>query len=233
MVTLTVGQGSGRPGEVVGIPVVLDTQSIPIRALQVDLAYSTVHVASVAVFRGPAIPIDWTFSSNTPQIGDTRFLSFGFGPGTPVTGTVAEVDFLILPTFPAGHFFIEVSREDVRDTDNLKLAVISEDGGIDIVATLLELRTLNRDEELQQKIESAIIIAADSIKDEDSMTTNHANRLIWAKQAFDNPAGKVKGMLSAVLAANNTATVANIQGATDSQIQTNVDAAVDIFADGT
>lgn len=39
-------------------------------------------------------------------------------------------------------------------------------------------------------------------------------------------------MFLAVLAANNAATVANITGATDVAIQTNVDDHIDLFADG-
>ncbi len=63
--------------------------------------------------------------------------------------------------------------------------------------------------------------------------TNHDNRLLWAQRAYRDPVGVGAEMLPAVLAANKDATVANITGATDAAIQTNVGDAVDLFADGT
>ena len=64
-------------------------------------------------------------------------------------------------------------------------------------------------------------------------TTNHANRLKWAKKVFGDPVGQGNLMLRAVLAANNAATLSQITGASDSTIQTAVTAAVDVLADGT
>ena len=101
------------------------------------------------------------------------------------------------------------------------------------MATLLELRGLLRDNVLHQKVEAAVLIAANAIRVEAAATANHANRLVWAKQAFASPVSKVEGMLSAVLSANASATVAQIQGASDAAIQSNVNVAVDLFADGT
>ena len=101
------------------------------------------------------------------------------------------------------------------------------------MATLLELRSLLRDNVLHQRVEAAVLVAANAIRIELATVPNHANRLVWAKQGFANPVGKVEGMLSAVLAANSTATVAEIQGATDAIVQSNVNAAVNLFADGT
>lgn len=100
------------------------------------------------------------------------------------------------------------------------------------MATYAELRGLMADNLLRNKVEGACIVAADAIRIEGDETTNHANRLIWAKRAFTNPGATAKQLLMAVLAANKALTVAAILGATDEQIQTNVDAAVDVFADG-
>ena len=100
------------------------------------------------------------------------------------------------------------------------------------MATYDELRTLFGDDPLRNKIEVAVIVAAEAIRGEDANTPNHDNRLVWAKQAFDNPQGAATKMLMALLAANKDATVAQIQSATDEAIQTKVDAAVDVFADG-
>lgn len=100
------------------------------------------------------------------------------------------------------------------------------------MATYLELEDLFGNGTLKAKIRAAVIIAAESIRTEDPATANHANRLIWAKQAFSNTESAVSEMLKATLAANKDASVAQITGASDATVQAAVDAAVDIFADG-
>lgn len=101
------------------------------------------------------------------------------------------------------------------------------------MATYVELRQLFGNDALRNKIEVAVIIAAEAIRTEDAGTANHANRLIWAKQAFENPTSVAVKMMMALLAANAAATVAAITGATDAVIQGLVNAAVNVFADGT
>ena len=84
----------------------------------------------------------------------------------------------------------------------------------------------------RNRVAVAVCVAADTIRTEDAATDNHANRIIWAKQAFQNP-GSVAGIvIRAVIIANKTAATEAILGASDSAIQTNVDAVVDIFAQG-
>ena len=100
------------------------------------------------------------------------------------------------------------------------------------MATYLEIRQLFNDSDLYNKIQVASTIAAEAIRVEDAATDNHANRLLWAKSAFESPNAVAKKMIMAVLAGNADLTVAQIQGATDAAIQTKVDAAVDIFAVG-
>lgn len=101
------------------------------------------------------------------------------------------------------------------------------------MATYTELRNLFGNDSLRNKIEVAVIVAAEAIRTEDGGTANHANRLIWAKRAFENPISVSTQMLMALLAANAGATVAQITGASDATIQTLVNAAVNVFADGT
>ena len=101
------------------------------------------------------------------------------------------------------------------------------------MATYLDLRGLFGHGDLRNKIEVACIIAAEAIRVEDPATANHANRLVWAKRAFTSPGAIRDEMLMALLAANSAAEVAAITGATDVVIQTKVNAAVDVFADGT
>jgi hypothetical protein len=98
------------------------------------------------------------------------------------------------------------------------------------VASYADLFTEYKSTLLLERVAVAVIIAADTILNEDPATTNHANRLVWAKDAFINPENYSRKFLAAILAANKNATVAQIQGSTDAQIQNNVDAAVDVFA---
>ena len=100
------------------------------------------------------------------------------------------------------------------------------------MATYIEIRGLFGNSELRLLAEVACIVSAETIRLEDPSTDNHANRLLWAKAAFRNPRQIRDQMLMALLASNKDATVANILAVTDEAMQTLVDAAVDVFADG-
>lgn len=98
------------------------------------------------------------------------------------------------------------------------------------MATYPELFGLQSSGDLRNRVAVAIIVAADAIRSESGATTNHANRLVWAEQAFSDPVAKSEQVLWAVLAANKDATVSNIENATDAALQANVDAVVDVLA---
>ena len=100
------------------------------------------------------------------------------------------------------------------------------------MATYFELLDAAQNTNLRQRIRVAIVVAAETIRTENSGTTNHANRLIWAKQAFENPESILEKMIWAVLAQNKAVAYATIIAADDSTVQTAVNAAVDIFAIG-
>lgn len=100
------------------------------------------------------------------------------------------------------------------------------------MATYQELFDLRRNQELLDKVTVALIVAAETVFAEGGGTVNHANRLIWAREASINPRGMASVFMSAVLAANKAATVPNISGAPDATIQTNVDGVINNFADG-
>ncbi len=100
------------------------------------------------------------------------------------------------------------------------------------MATYLELHNTQSNNELTRRVRTACVIAADTIRAEDGGTTNHANRMLWAANAFRSPEDEAGRMLWAVLAANKDTTVENITGATDAVLQAAVDAAVDLFATG-
>ena len=98
------------------------------------------------------------------------------------------------------------------------------------MASYTELLNASGNSELLTKIRVACIIAAEKVRTEDIATVNHAARLVWAKQVFENPEHESSRMLWAVLAQNRTFTLAQIIGATDATVQTAVDTAIDVFA---
>ncbi len=100
------------------------------------------------------------------------------------------------------------------------------------MASYSELYDLRNDSALKNRITTACIIAAETVMNELATVPNNVNRLIWAKAVFANPKGEANRMHMAILAANQSASVAQIQSATDAAIQTNVDDHVDLFADG-
>ena len=100
------------------------------------------------------------------------------------------------------------------------------------MAAYEDLRGLFGHGELRPTVEVACIVAAEAIRNESPSTDNHANRMIWAKAAFRNPSSIRDQMLMALIAANKDASVETIVGVSDAALQTLVDAAVDVFADG-
>jgi hypothetical protein len=98
------------------------------------------------------------------------------------------------------------------------------------VATYLEILTASEDPSLKKRIRVACFVAAELIRTEADVTPNHVARLAWAKEVFRNPEGEASRMIWAVLAQNKDLTVAAITGATDAQVQTAVNAAVNVFA---
>lgn len=109
------------------------------------------------------------------------------------------------------------------------------------MATYTELYSLLGDgeaQELKNKIRIAIIIAAETIRAGNDGTdppwdqTNHANRLKWAKWAFGNTEQAFKEIFWTVIAANDASALTAIKTANDSTVQDNVNAVVDLFADG-
>lgn len=98
------------------------------------------------------------------------------------------------------------------------------------MATYIELATLYSRSILNEQITVAIAIAAQNIIDEPDTTPNHSERFKWAAKATGNPGAEADRFLIGVLAANHTATVSQIENATDTQVQNNVDALVNVFA---
>ncbi len=100
------------------------------------------------------------------------------------------------------------------------------------MATYTELADLIRDQPLRDKITASCLVAADTIRQEDGATTNHANRVIWAKKVLADPRAETAMIIPLVIAANRAATAEAISGASDAAIQSAVDAVIDFVADG-
>lgn len=90
------------------------------------------------------------------------------------------------------------------------------------MATYTELRGLFNDDSLRNRVEVAVIIAANGLAD-------NINNNAWVAQAYSNPRREADRALMAVLAENNALDVATIQASTDVALQTAVDSAVAIL----
>jgi hypothetical protein len=100
------------------------------------------------------------------------------------------------------------------------------------MATYAELLQASANDVLNAKIRVGVFIGAEAVRTEAPATTNHANRMKWAKAVFSDPDEAAKKMIWAVLAQNQAQTLAVILNATDAQVQTAINAAIDVFADG-
>lgn len=98
------------------------------------------------------------------------------------------------------------------------------------MATLAEQRSAAEDGTLRIKVQQAVIVSAQKVIDEAAATTNHANRLLWAKRVIPPPDLDVSKMLMYIIAKNNSLTLAQILAVTDAQVQAAVDGAVDALS---
>lgn len=101
------------------------------------------------------------------------------------------------------------------------------------MATYVEIRDIaTTGSVLIQKMQVAAAIAANKIRLEADSTPNHANRLKWAKYAFQNSEQAARDLLWPVLAANASFTSVAILAASDALVQSAVDSAIDTLAQG-
>lgn len=101
------------------------------------------------------------------------------------------------------------------------------------MATYEELYSLMTGQSgLRNRVAVAILVAAEAIRSETVETQNHANRLVWAAEAFGNPKGFASKHFMAVLAANKDVSVESIVAVSDAVLQSAVDGVVDLFATG-
>jgi hypothetical protein len=106
------------------------------------------------------------------------------------------------------------------------------------MATYLELRDVFENTELLKKVMVAVAIAAETVSSGadttdppwDQTAGAHDNRIRWAANAITDTKGEAARIMKMVIAANKDLTVSQINGASDTAIQANVDAAVDTVA---
>lgn len=98
------------------------------------------------------------------------------------------------------------------------------------MATYTELDLVAEDSTFRDRVKVACIVAAEAIRTELPATPNHDARVTWARGVLFAPDKEASRMVWAVLAQNRAATLAQITGATDTQLQNAVDAAVNLFA---
>lgn len=100
------------------------------------------------------------------------------------------------------------------------------------MATYTELYDIAINNTLLDKVTVAVADEAEVVRNEAGGTTNHANRLIWAKLANTDPRAMASKMMYSILVQNKAATKAQIIAASDAALLTAVAAAVDVFATG-
>ena len=90
----------------------------------------------------------------------------------------------------------------------------------------MDLHALLGDADLRKKVQIATLVAADTLLSGAPSSSDQK----WASAVYANPQGATGEWFKAygaMLAANNTASIANIEAATDASIQANVDAVAD------
>jgi len=96
------------------------------------------------------------------------------------------------------------------------------------MATYQELRALFNDSDLMEKVEVAVVVAANDLATAATPTTAQK---AWAAQVAANPSGEAQTAMMFVLAQNKGQSVATIQGATDAALQNNVNSVVPVLVD--
>jgi len=79
-----------------------------------------------------------------------------------------------------------------------------------------------------KQVAGACMTAAIDITNEDAGTPNHADRLVWAVSVRDNAKGMAKSMLVNVV--KDATIAADVNAASDAQVQSVVDGLVDQYA---
>lgn len=97
--------------------------------------------------------------------------------------------------------------------------------------SLLSDYNLRHSLSLQHRVASALVIAAEDIRNESIGTTNHANRLAWAKKMLNSDTGPENEAKSWMWMIIQNATIkASGDAADDTDIQNVINSLIDFFA---
>lgn len=99
------------------------------------------------------------------------------------------------------------------------------------MATYAELRDVFSDATYRNKIQAAIVDAAQGVLLEADGTANHANRLKYAFHVLANAQSEAEKLAAAILLKNKSFTVSQITGASDAAALTEINAFYNEFAD--
>ena len=97
------------------------------------------------------------------------------------------------------------------------------------MATYSDLYNLYVDSPLLNRTSVAVCVKAQAFLDDNAAT---AAQIAWAVEALKSPRAKAEELLKYVLAKNQAASVAQIQAASDSTLQGQVDTAIDAIIAG-
>lgn len=97
------------------------------------------------------------------------------------------------------------------------------------MATLLEIYNLAQSQStLRSRVSAAVADCALDVLNEDPGTTNHADRVVWAKQALIDPTTEANRMFWGVL--GNATIQASGEASTDNDILYVVAGLIDVYA---
>lgn len=100
------------------------------------------------------------------------------------------------------------------------------------MATYPELYAIwtDGDNGLQNRVTIAVLVAAVEIMQESQATPNHNERYRWSARAVTDPISEARRFFSALLANNKDFTMSQIVAVSDTQIQAQVNGAVNAIA---
>lgn len=140
MVTLTIGTQSARSGELVNLPISLNTQGELIRSFRVNLSFNGAALLDPIAVAGPALPQGWSFSQNSPASGDLRFLALDLAGGAArPNGVVAQARFSVAPAAAEGLVAVAVALQEVVAEDGSSLLVTVANGGVQVTSAMTQL----------------------------------------------------------------------------------------------
>ncbi len=98
------------------------------------------------------------------------------------------------------------------------------------MASYEELYGERQNASLKKKITIALVISANEIISEAGSIPGHALRFTWAKEVIANPTIVAGQVLLILLAKNKDSSIATIQNATDTIVQSAVDSVINLLA---